>query len=349
MRILYFYPHPMKKELQSVMAGTAPSDRMYGLIELQRRGHEVSLTDSRFQGVFAKLVTWLKKIYNVNLIDYGSLRMLRAYDVIVVKDDFSTLLTIACRVFRKKIVYVDALFDIPKKVLLQKICKLNIKLSDGIVVYSKRQIEQWSHLLNIPSTRFKALPYTIDVPFYRYSYHKEKITEPYILSVGRDLGRDFKTLVEAMEGLGLRLKIVTLPYLLRGVYLNQPWLEILQNVTYERLFQLYAEALFVVIPLKKGVMYPSGIRSLLEAMALGKSIISTYSPVLEEYAKNGEGVLYVEPENCIELRNKIEDLGKDPDYCVRVGKKGQERVQKYNMDVYTNAFEDYLTVLSEKI
>jgi glycosyltransferase involved in cell wall biosynthesis len=127
----------------------------------------------------------------------------------------------------------------------------------------------------------------------------------YVLAFGRDLGRDYRLLVKAMEGLGCDLKIVTLPYLLEGISVDQPWIKTLQRVSYGELFSLYAGAKAVVVPLKPGVSYPSGLRAMLEGMLLERPVIVTRTPILEEYASDDE-VHFVRPGDRLDLRDAIQ-------------------------------------------
>lgn len=349
MRILYLYLNPSEETLRQILADKIPSNHLCGLVELQRLGYNVSFKDSRPQGPLRKLTRFINEKLGFNLKDFKTILSLRNYDVIVVKGAFSTSVTIACRLFNKKIVYLDTLFRLPRNLLRKIIYKINIHLSNGSIVYSRSQMELCSKLFNVPPTRLKLIHFAIDVPFFKRSNSFKIDLEPFVLSVGRDLARDYWTLVEAMNGLGVGLKIVTLPYLLKDVSLNNPYIEVLENLTYERLFQLYAEALFVVIPLKKwGTAYSSGTTSLLEAKALGKGVIATYSKPLAEYLGQGEGVLYVEPENVKKLREKIMSLLENPDDRIRLETRGNEVVKNnYNMDVFAIAFGNYLSSLFE--
>ena len=349
MRILYLYLNPSEATLLRVLDGKIPSNHLCGLVELQKLGYNVSYKDSRPQGPLRKLTGFINEKFGFNLKDFKTILSLRNYDVIVVKGAFSTLVTISCRLFNKRIVYLDTLFRLPRNLLRKIIYKINLHLSDGTIVYSRSQMELCSKLFNVPLTRFELIPFAIDVPFFkRYNCVKNE-HEPFILSVGRDLARDYSTLVQAMNGLDVGLKIVTLPYLLKDISLNNPNIEVLENLTYERLFQLYAEALFVVIPLKKwAAAYSSGTTSLLEAKVLGKGVIASYSPPMIEYLGQGDGVLYVEPENAKILREKLMSLLENPDDLTRLETRGSEVVKKnYNMDVFAIAFGNYLSSLFE--
>ena len=80
---------------------------------------------------------------------------------------------------------------------------------------------------------------------------------------------------------------------------------------------------------KWATAYSSGNRALLETMAMGKCVIATSSPPLEEYARDGEGMLYVEPEDHHDLRKKMELLLGNPDILkgieAKVNQWGRER------------------------
>lgn len=136
---------------------------------------------------------------------------------------------------------------------------------------------------------------------------------------------------------------------MKNIDLNKDWIEFLEYIPYERLFQLYSESLFVVLPLKNwGALYPSGIRGLLEAKMFEKAVMASFSPVLKEYLSEDDGVLYVEPENVNGLRSKIISILEDPHARRELEKKGADVIRKnYNMDVFADAFGKYLSNLFE--
>lgn len=342
MRILYLFPAAMSGELAQVEAGTAPSERLYGLVELRQAGHQVDLLDSRWHGTFGRLTTRLK-YYDISLSDLTTLRALRRYDVVVVKDELSLLLTLAARWSGTRLVYLDSLFQLPRRWWRQLIYRWNFRLADRLVIYSTTQRDAWQEYFAMARHQPAAFPYTIDVPFYSPRPAPPPPSRGYLLSIGRDLGRDFPTLATAMRNVALDAKIVTLPYLLTGVDRTQANLHFLERLSYEALFDLYAGAQAVVIPLKRGITYPSGVRALLEAMALGKPVICSRTPVLEEYVAEGEGVRYVEPENPDALQAAITALADDASARTALGRRGREVVQeRFGMSAFVNGFERFL-------
>jgi glycosyltransferase involved in cell wall biosynthesis len=345
MRVLYLFPRPSGPDAQEVRAGLAPSDRLYGMIELARYGHTVAAADSRFGGAGAGLIRWARR-RNVYLCDLQTLRDARRHDVIVAKDDFSEMLTAGAHLVRRPIVYVDALFQPPRRPWKMAAIRAHIAASDGVVVYSETQKQLWIDRHRVNGARLAVLPYTVDIDFYRPVAPPPPAPRPYVLSVGRDMGRHFPTLVAAMDGLGLDLKLVTRPYLLSGVNVQQPWIELRENVPYQELFGLYAGALMAVVPLKAGLSYPSGIRGLLETLALGCPAVATRTPVLEEYLQDGDGVRYVPGEDVDALRAAIRALADDAEGRAAMARRGQAIVrERYHMDAFGRGLERYLESL----
>jgi glycosyltransferase involved in cell wall biosynthesis len=346
LRILYFFPRAAGHELPQVQRGEIPSDRFYGLWELRRYGHDVDVADGRFHGVWSRILRPLRRL-GINACDPRTLALLRRYDVILVKDEFSELLTLACRTLGVKLVYLDAMFEPPRRRWKAAAARAHLGYADGTIAYSKTQIALWAARYRIPEAKFQFLPYTLDMSFYK-PLGEVPPRRPYVLAVGRDAGRQFSTLVDAMEGLGIELKIVTVPYLLNRVSVDRSWIEVRQHVSYAELFQLYAGAALTAIPLKRSVTYPSGVRGMLEAMAVGRAVVSSHTPVLKEYAADGDGVLYAEPENPSDLRRQIMRVMQDAGLRQQLQERGLTIAGQFGMDVFARGLESYLTQLVAK-
>src|ERR1700733_3199775 len=232
--ILYLFPHPVANEVAEVQAGFAPTERLYGLIELRQSGYRVDFCDTRFEGIVGRLHSKLRPD-GVFLLNLSSIRGMMRHDVVIVKDDFSVLTTLVAKVLGKRLIYLDSMFKLPTRTWRRVLTKLSIAAAHTVFCYSRKQIALWSRELNIAPTKFTFLPYTIDSDFY-VPAKPELLREPYALSVGRDLGRDFATLVEAVRGTGLRLKLVTLPYLLPPDAAGEAFIDIHERVSYSELF-----------------------------------------------------------------------------------------------------------------
>lgn len=349
MRILYLYLNPMEEKYNKILRGELPSNHLTGYVELQKLGYDISFNDSQLRGPFKKIIGLINKLFSFNLKDLKLLLSLKKYDVVVVKGPFSTSVTITCRLFGKKIVYLDTILRNPENKLRQIIYKINLHLASGTIMFSEYQMRLCSEIFKVPLSCFKLIKFSIDMPFFKKANIDCPAVKPFILSVGQDLARDYRVLIESLCGLNVDLKIVTLPYLVENLDINNKNIEILNNLTYEQLFLLYAESIFVVLPLKKwGTGYSSGTTSLLEAKALGKAVISTYSPPLVEYLKEGEGVVYVGSEDVSSLRQTIKRLLENKTECDALGNKGEDFVREnYNIEGFASSFGKYLSSLFE--
>ncbi|WP_224981903.1 glycosyltransferase family protein [Geomonas agri] len=349
MRVLYLVLNPKADEMfNKISAGELPSDRMYGIPELKKLGYDVNFKCIRPQGFFRDTIKLFNNYLSLNLTDIKSIRNIVNCDVVVVNGPFCSMVTLWCLLINKKLVYLDSIMRIPKNILRRIIYKFNILFSSGVVVYSNHQIQKCASDLRIPSNKFELIPFTIDVAFYKKITEKESVGTPFVLAVGRDLGRDYRTLIKAMDGLGVKLKLVTLPYLLHNIDVEKDWIEVLKDISYEDLCQLYKNSLFVVIPLKKwGTDYSSGIRGLLEAVALGKKVIATRSIPLIEYIDDVDLVTYVESENESGLRCNIINFLNNKNELMHSNTGVAVVEKKYDVNVFATAFARYLQRLCD--
>jgi glycosyltransferase involved in cell wall biosynthesis len=92
---------------------------------------------------------------------------------------------------------------------------------------------------------------------------------------------------------------------------KEAFVEVRQRVSYAELLQLYANAAVVVVPLNDSLLYPSGIRAVLESALLERAVVATFTPVLEEYMAGDKEIIYVRPRDAAQLRSAIASLFDD--------------------------------------
>lgn len=341
-KILYFFNHKAELDIEKIHSGKLPTDRLYGLIELRKLGWHVDVCDERISTLEYKCRDYL------HLVNFKTLFKAARYDVWLVKDDFSIILTLAAFFMHKQIIYMDSLFRIPRNILRKLFLYINIRLAPRIITYSMYQVELWSNICKLKKDRFTVARYTIDSDFYIKGMQNAatniKQSEPYILATGRDLGRDYKTLVNAAQRVGINVKLVTLPYLVPNVS-NCSNLEIFEYISYSELFNLYHNATIIAVPLKKNIVYPSGIRAVLEAMLIGKPVICTITPILEEYIpKSSLALAYVNAENEEELAKCIMEITQNVNLQKQLVCNAQKIVQQnYTMEIFASFLDRVLT------
>ena len=180
--------------------------------------------------------------------------------------------------------------------------------------------------------------------------HFEISDRGYFISTGRE-NRDFPFLIEAFASLEASLELYTNKYnynndysFLDNIINTYPNIKIdfveKDHNTMRMLGQKTAESRCVVIPLiKNTVNYCVGLTSIVEAMALGKPIISSpnpYSPInLEE-----EGIGFY-ADTLEEWRHAINFLYKNPEQAHKMGKKARELAERnYNIVKLAKMLDD---------
>ena len=220
------------------------------------------------------------------------------------------------------------------------------------LVYStwqKRFIEErWS----VPAERVSFTPFMVDASF----FSADKVTpgasdlsrqlddgRPLICAVGLER-RDYPTLMKAVAGLDVHLVVAA----------GSPWSKqkdstegeaIPENVTVRRfslheLRQLYADSRFLVMPLFD-VNFQAGVTAMLEAMAMGKSMVCSRTPGQTDVVVEGETGLYVKPGDVGELQDAIQHLLDNPDTADSMGHNARRLIDdEMSLDRYVNRLGD---------
>jgi glycosyltransferase involved in cell wall biosynthesis len=241
----------------------------------------------------------------------------RKYDaVMAINESPCALLALLRRLFRFRpaILAVDVAFvagwqtrDLFLKTLLPRLDGL-ITLDESHKAYIDRQ---WQ----CPAW-IETAPLQIDTDFFRPANWAG--SGP-VLTVGDDFGRDYATLLKAIEGLNNNLSLVAKTARLPASVKHDPRLTIIPHrIGWQELRSLYEAARFVVIPLSASI-HASGVSTLLEAMAMGKAVVVAASPGISGYVIPGETALVVPPGDAVALRAAIEQLRSDDALCRRLG------------------------------
>ncbi len=160
---------------------------------------------------------------------------------------------------------------------------------------------------------------------------------PLICSAGLEF-RDYPTLVEAVRGLPVQVVIAA----------ASPWSKrqparldavLPDNVTIRAFSQydlrhLYALSQIVVMPLEP-VNFQAGVTAILEAMAMGKSVICTRTPGQTDVIDDGRTGRYVPPGDPTALRAAIVDLLDHPAEAEAMGRRARQKVEeRFNLEHY---------------
>ena len=173
--------------------------------------------------------------------------------------------------------------------------------------------------------------------------------DDYIVSVGRDLGRDYKTLFEAVRDLPIKVKVATKKEAILGLTIPNN-VEINYDIPYEEMLSIYQNALFAIVPLRE-VADPkgsdtSGQYGFLEPMACGKAVIATDKDTVRDYIENDTDGILVPHKNPSALRTAIKNLLENPKRATKLGVVAQRKVvQKFT----SRQFAEYLASVFKSV
>ena len=245
-----------------------------------------------------------------------------------------TLLTRAAR--RPRHAMIVHIMSVPKKVVLFKALRLRRRI-DAMFVYASAQREFAVNELGMRPDTVRVTSFMVDTEFFAPGRVTPQ-TRHMICSAGLEF-RDYDTLVEAVRDLDVEVVIAAAsPWSKRTSAVGDQPLPGNVRVCKLSLFelrQLYADAAFVVVPLRPS-LFQAGVTTILEAMAMAKAVICTRTAGQTDVIVEGQTGLYVPPGDADALRAAIVRLLADREEAERLGASGREWVRA-NADVATYA------------
>lgn len=194
------------------------------------------------------------------------------------------------------------------------------------VLHSALQREAAVTRLGIRADRLTLLPYHADTDFWRPQGSPGDPT--LVVAAGRE-HRDYSTLAAATGDLPVRVVVgLGSRYSPESSCLlpaNFPANHKTGFLDYISLREAYDAAAVVVVPLQAND-FQAGVTTLLEAMAMGKAVVVTATPGMQELVEEGVNGLLVPPGSVAVLRERIELLLNDPLRRAALGRSARETV-----------------------
>ena len=179
------------------------------------------------------------------------------------------------------------------------------KFIDILYVFSRDEIN--THHPEIWN-KYRFIPLPADGDFTNLEPPNEG--EPYIFS-GGGAGRDYSPVIEAVRKMDLPLKIITFSSDSLAYQGELPRnCEVYWKMPINSFLNLMAGARFVVIPLIEG-KHPHGHTTIVQAIRMGKSVITTNDASVDDYIIDGYNGMKVEAGNIQAYRNAIKKLWND--------------------------------------
>ena len=204
--------------------------------------------------------------------------------------------------------------------VLDPLTRMVLRRAWGVIVNSRGEIELLAGRFGVPPERV------------RFVYYHTNIVEPELVegrpgsvfAGGRNF-RDYETLVEALRGLDLDAVIVCgRDHLLAGGTPDR--VRIRREIPYADYLEELRQASIVVVPLSTEIV-PAGQVAILEAMALGKPVITARGIGTVDYVHDGiDGLLYTKGD-AADLRRCIVQLAEDSSLRSRMGAAALASVQ----------------------
>lgn len=218
---------------------------------------------------------------------------------------------------KAKIIYFDVLLKLPvgiKQRIIAKIKSLFMRSVDCFFSVHK-DLSDYSKYYGIASSRSYYIPFKANNFEIRASYPLSD--EGYVLSCGVS-HRDYKSLFEAVEGLDVKVKVV-LPdshniqfhkTLVDFAHIPKNVEIVTHDFNKDSWNKILSGAKFVVIPISKDSIQPSGISVYLESMMFKKPVIISKGPSTKSLIDSGQS-LVVERGSVEALRSAIQLLNTD--------------------------------------
>lgn len=312
MRVAFVYPNPRGDLPERVRRGEAPDTSLLGLDHLQALGVDAFAHDSLLRRSTPKHgLTHRASWYGREVALPWELR-----DADVIVTPLATLLPLFARLRRRPRVLLVAYhlvsaWDRAGK-LRRSLQHASLAATAGILTSSTAAREGLLERTRLPPHHVRTATLGVDVDWWQPTPLPEN---GHVLTVGRDLARDYETFGRALDGLNVRGVVVAKEENLRGVRLPEN-VEVRLNVGPDEVRDLYAGARCVVVPVRPTTdprgTENSGTVALLEAMACGRPVVVTDRPYLRDYV-SPETAVTVEAGDRVSLRTAIEDVLSDTD------------------------------------
>lgn len=210
--------------------------------------------------------------------------------------------------------------------------------ADRVIVYSHQEGEGWSNSVFLPIPAdgdFEGVvPYTNGTP--------------YVFSGGGTL-RDFRSLIEAVAPLDIRLDLVTFSPETLDVENDLPEnCRVLWRMPLDRFLSLMAGSLFVAVPLRPGAI-TGGHTTISQALCLGKAVVTTRGVGIEDYVSDGREGLLVDAGDVAGYRTAMQALIENEELRSACERHARARASELSYPSFARAIESLcIEVLEER-
>lgn len=347
-RVFYLFTGPRQEYIRKVYDGLYPRE-LYGFFSIQKFGIDSLFSDKAFlsKGSMYILSQLIQRGVAIRITKMGFKidqaiklrRHMRRADVIFTTTDSCGLPVLFLKVLgviNKPVVYQTiGLYDNylgRAKGGLACFYKRLLNRADKIICYSSEEKEGLLGILGVPCDSIEVMLLGVDLDYFSPAYNWG---EEYIISIGRNPYRDYRTLFEAIEQTRLPLVVICSRSNIAGLKVPENG-RIFFDLPISEVRHWLGGARMCIVP-TRSTAYPTGQTVVLQAMAMSKPVITTDKPWLNEYGIQGDThCLKVPPESPRSLSQAIMCLWEDQSLRERLAKSGRKLVSnKFSIDHFS--------------
>lgn len=240
------------------------------------------------------------------------------------------------KLFRKRTKFVMLNIGIMRTLKANKKSKIKyalmkwlLKELDGVVCLARCQKEYLENEYSFLMGKVFFVPLGVDTDYYQPEYKNRK---DYILSAGRDNGRDYKTVIETARLMPEReFHIVCSKRNLEGVNTIPKNVKIFYDMPSPELHKKYREAKMLLLITHDDLFRDgadcSGQTVLLDAMASGLPVIASRKKYLADYAEDQKEAVFVDFYDCANIKVAVESLLDNKGFRRNIAMRARQRVE----------------------
>jgi len=325
-KVLYLFNQPRIDDIKMIERGERSDGHLYGMRVINKYGIDAGYIEIEKYFPLWFCVFLRKHILNIYLVHLPLFLLFFKYDIVFSPTAFGSLFLKSLLFMSKPkwVVYDFSIVGLIGKgqTLKERIFRWMISKTDGIITLCEKEAELLREMFPSKKDKICFIPYSVDDSFFKPQNLNEGNN---ILSVGIDVGRDHKTLLEACKDIDTKVvisgdqkkfrKLGELPSNIKAVRFDP--LELLRQ---------YEIAKIIVIPLDitGGKNDAMGCSTLVEAMIMGKAIIVTRTPTMESYIDNMINGILVNQGDSEDMKDAILYLLNNEEKRKELGKKARE-------------------------
>jgi glycosyltransferase involved in cell wall biosynthesis len=328
-KVAFTYPNPRTELLEDIAAGRAPDTPLLGQNHLADFGVDAEVVDSalrrtrRRQSGLVHRLTWNARELTLPF-------ELRRFDVVCTP--LATLLPLVARTRRgPRVVLISYhLLALHRRLggARRRLLEASVRSAAAVVCVSEAARERTVERLGLDPARAHTAQLGIDTAWWRPA---PPAHDGYVLTVGRDLARDYGTFAAALELLpDVRGIVCAKRENVEGLHVPSN-VEVRLDASPAELRTLYAGAACVVVPIRSEDAAVgtenSGTIAALEAMACARPVVVSQRAYLNDYVEDGTTALTVPPEERTALSDTVARVLGDAALADRLASAARDRIE----------------------